>query len=190
VLAEELLSRAEAPAEAGGRPAAKEAHTAPSARSKKGPSAKPAGGARSAKSKTAGVPAARPASVVAKRLLVVDDDPDSLALVTRALESGGYDVTVASDGASALVELGGSRFDLVVADIAMPMLDGFALVTVMADKGIDVPVIFLTGSDTPEDEARGLTLGAVDYIRKPARQDVLLARVGRVLGASPGIAGG
>jgi type II secretory ATPase GspE/PulE/Tfp pilus assembly ATPase PilB-like protein/DNA-binding response OmpR family regulator len=190
VLAEELLSRAEAPAEAGGRPAAKEAHTAPSARSKKDPSAKPAGGARSAKSKTAGVPAARPASVVAKRLLVVDDDPDSLALVTRALESGGYDVTVASDGASALVELGGSRFDLVVADIAMPMLDGFALVTVMADKGIDVPVIFLTGSDTPEDEARGLTLGAVDYIRKPARQDVLLARVGRVLGASPGIAGG
>jgi DNA-binding response OmpR family regulator len=67
----------------------------------------------------------------------------------------------------------------------MPMLDGFALLTVMTDKGIDVPVIFLTGSDTPEDEARGFALGAVDYMRKPVRTDVLLARVARVLGTTP-----
>jgi DNA-binding response OmpR family regulator len=65
------------------------------------------------------------------------------------------------------------------------MLDGFALVTVMANQGIGVPVILLTGSDTPEDEARGLTLGAVDYIHKPARRDVLLARVARALGGGP-----
>jgi type IV pilus assembly protein PilB len=118
------------------------------------------------------------------RILVVDDDPDSRTLVERALEAGGYDVVSASDGASALVALGGAPFDLLIADIAMPVFDGFSLLQVMASQGIKVPVIFLTGSGLPEDEARGLSLGAVDYIRKPARRDVLLARVARALGTA------
>jgi DNA-binding response OmpR family regulator len=123
------------------------------------------------------------------RILVVDDDPDSRTLVERILKGSGYDVALAEDGATALVEIGGNTFDLLVADIAMPMLDGFSLLQVMASQGIEVPVIFLTGSGLPEDEARGLSLGAVDYIRKPARRDVLLARVARVLGRSPVAAG-
>jgi type IV pilus assembly protein PilB len=132
------------------------------------------------------VATAAPAPVVSpkgqSRILVVDDDPDSRTLVERALEAGGYDVVSASDGASALIALGGAPFDLLIADIAMPVFDGFSLLQVMASQGIKVPVIFLTGSGLPEDEARGLSLGAVDYIRKPARRDVLLARVARVLG--------
>jgi type IV pilus assembly protein PilB len=190
VLAEELLSRAEAPdlglakrtpakrgpakKAGGGLPAP--AAEAPPEGGLSTKAANPKGGAKTAAGATSPAP---------PRVLVVDDDPDSRTLVQRALESGGYDVTAASDGASALVELGGSTFDLIVADIAMPMLDGFALVTVMANQGIGVPVILLTGSDTPEDEARGLTLGAVDYIHKPARRDVLLARVARALGGGP-----
>jgi DNA-binding response OmpR family regulator len=115
----------------------------------------------------------------------VDDDPDSRALVERTLQSAGCGVVLAADGASALVELGRGTFDLLIADIAMPMLDGFSLLQVMGSQDIEVPVIFLTGSGLPEDEARGLSLGAVDYIRKPARRDVLLARVARVLGRLP-----
>jgi type II secretory ATPase GspE/PulE/Tfp pilus assembly ATPase PilB-like protein/DNA-binding response OmpR family regulator len=173
VLAEELLSRAEESEGAADEPDARSQATAPPVDPAKKTVAKP--GAASDRA---------PA-----RVLVVVDDPDSRTLVQRALESGGYEVVTAQDGASALVELGGAGFDLIVADIAMPLLDGFALVTVMADQGIDVPLIFLTGSDTPEDEARGLALGAADYMRKPVRRDVLLARVARVLGGTPAPAG-
>jgi CheY-like chemotaxis protein len=119
------------------------------------------------------------------RILVVDDDADSRTLVQRALESAAYDVVVAEDGASALVELGKGTFDLLIADIEMPMLDGFSLLQVVGAQGIDVPVIFLTGSGLPEDEARGLSLGAADYILKPMRRDVLLARVAKTLAGRP-----
>jgi CheY-like chemotaxis protein len=168
VLAEELLSMNEeasgAAIAAGEQPAASPGPATASPE----PAASPAATAQNG-------PAAMP------RILIVDDDPDSRALVERTLDSGGYDVTLAQDGASALVALGGKSFDLVIADLAMPMLDGFSLLQVMASQGIQVPVIFLTGSGLPEDEARGLSLGAVDYIRKPARRDVLLARVARAL---------
>jgi type II secretory ATPase GspE/PulE/Tfp pilus assembly ATPase PilB-like protein/DNA-binding response OmpR family regulator len=203
VLAEELLDLAGESEGAGGGAAVRGRAATPAKRTKHVSAASDAKTARAAGGAAAPVRRGRaagsgpkpkrtvdavPAAAglrTASRVLVVDDDPDSLALVQRALESGGHRVAVARDGASALVELGGDRFDLLVADIAMPMLDGFALLTVMTDKGFDVPVIFLTGSDTPEDEARGFALGAVDYMRKPVRTDVLLARVARVLGTTP-----
>lgn len=104
--------------------------------------------------------------------------------VSRILERADYDVALSHDGATALMLLGQEQFDLIVADVQMPMLDGFALLEIIAQQAIPTPIIMLTGSDSPEDEARGLALGAADYIHKPVRQDVLLARVGRVLAAS------
>jgi type IV pilus assembly protein PilB len=121
---------------------------------------------------------------IAPRLLLVEDDEDARMYVSRILEKADYDVALAHDGATALMLLGHEQFDLIVADVQMPMLDGFALLEIMAQQAIPTPVIMLTGSDSPEDEARGLALGAADYIHKPVRQDVLLARVGRVLAAS------
>jgi type IV pilus assembly protein PilB len=190
VLAEELLSMNEEAAgatiDAGDEPAAAP-KAPPKPRRPKGqvsaaePAPEPLG-----KSKLT----AEATATAAPRILIVDDDPDSRALVQRALDSGGYDVTLAQDGASALVALGGKPFELLIADLAMPMLDGFSLLQVMASQNIQVPVIFLTGSGLPEDEARGLALGAVDYIHKPARRDVLLARVARALGRTPVHAGG
>ncbi|MDO8914517.1 MAG: ATPase, T2SS/T4P/T4SS family [Coriobacteriia bacterium] len=184
VLAEELLSitgeaataEIDTAANGGGHRSAQNTQAPPANRA----------GKKAGKEAAKKVAAQDPAEIAAApQVLVVDDDPDSRALVERALESAGCGVVSAEDGASALVELGGHRFDLMIADLAMPTLDGFTLLQVMASQKIDVPVIFLTGSGLPEDEARGLSLGAVDYIRKPARRDVLLARVARVLGRLP-----
>ncbi len=128
------------------------------------------------------------ASEVRAAILLVDDDPDAHALAQRALAGAGYDVSLASDGAEALFAIGSRRFDLIVADIAMPMLDGFSLLQVVQAQGLGVPLILLTGSAVPEDEARGLSMGAVDFIHKPVRRDVLLARVARVLDRVPAAA--
>jgi type IV pilus assembly protein PilB len=125
-----------------------------------------------------------PASTAPTRILVVEDDEDARAHVQRVLQDAGYEVGTAPDGATALMLLGRADFDLLVADIRMPLLDGFAMLEVMGQQSITTPVIMLTGSDQPEDEARGLGLGAADYIHKPVRPDVLKARVERVLAST------
>jgi DNA-binding response OmpR family regulator len=63
----------------------------------------------------------------------------------------------------------------------MPNLDGFKLIEMIHQKGIAVPLIFLTGSTTEQDEVRGFELGAVDYMRKPIRKELLLSRVRNAL---------
>jgi type II secretory ATPase GspE/PulE/Tfp pilus assembly ATPase PilB-like protein/DNA-binding response OmpR family regulator len=173
VLAEEWsdMSRADAmraealpaPVEAAAPPAAR----SPESKPKKSPKPAPAAPARAAARAKTGTSA----------VLVVD----ALALALRSLEGAGYKVASAPDGAAALVELGRQTFDLVIADVEMPILDGWALLGVMRSQKIATPLILLTGSTQPEDEARGLTLGAADYIQKPVRSDVLIARVEKVL---------
>lgn len=112
-------------------------------------------------------------------VLVVDDDPDAQAVTARMMEGAGHRVTLVSEGASALVHLARRRYDLVLADIEMPTLGGFALLDVMRKQGLTVPVVFVTGSTTPEDEAVAIRMGAVDFVRKPVSKDALLASVAR-----------
>jgi type IV pilus assembly protein PilB len=114
-------------------------------------------------------------------ILVVEDDADSRKLVTRFLENYGYAVTPAEDGVSALLQLGKDTFDLIISDVNMPNLNGFKLLEMKGQKGIETPVIFLTSRSDPEDMSRGLGLGAVDYITKPTKKDILLAKVKAVL---------
>jgi type II secretory ATPase GspE/PulE/Tfp pilus assembly ATPase PilB-like protein/DNA-binding response OmpR family regulator len=114
-------------------------------------------------------------------ILVVEDDHDSRQLVARFLENNGYTVTPAEDGVSALLQLGKQRFDLIISDVNMPNLDGFKLLEMKGQKGIETPVIFLTSRSDPEDMDRGLGLGAVDYITKPTKKDILLSKVKTVL---------
>ncbi|MHB8907650.1 MAG: ATPase, T2SS/T4P/T4SS family [Syntrophales bacterium] len=115
------------------------------------------------------------------RILLVEDDQDTQKLITRFLESASYDVVLAMDGIDALMRLGQKDFDLILSDITMPNLDGFKLIEMVHQKGIDAPIIFLTGSTSEQDEMRGLELGAVDYMRKPIRKELLLPRVGNAL---------
>jgi len=115
---------------------------------------------------------------------VVEDDDDSRKLITRFLEKNGYTVTPAEDGVSALLQLGKDTFDLIISDINMPNLDGFKLLEMKGQKGIETPVIFLTSRSDPEDMNRGLGLGAADYITKPTKKDILLSKVNNVLAKS------
>ena len=115
-------------------------------------------------------------------ILIVDDDEDTRKLIVRFLESQGYRVTVSEDGIEALLFLGREKFDLIISDINMPNLDGFKLLEMVSQKGIDIPVIFLTSRTSPKDEEKGLQLGAVDYINKPIKKEILRLRVQRVLG--------
>jgi type II secretory ATPase GspE/PulE/Tfp pilus assembly ATPase PilB-like protein/CheY-like chemotaxis protein len=114
-------------------------------------------------------------------ILVVEDDHDSRTLITRFLENNGYTVTPAEDGVSAFLRLGKDTFDLIISDVNMPNLDGFKLLEMKGQKGIETPVIFLTSRSDPEDMSRGLELGAVDYITKPTKKDILLTKVKAVL---------
>lgn len=110
-------------------------------------------------------------------ILVVEDDITSRTIITHLLEKNGYSVTTAEDGIEALLYLGKQGFDLILSDIIMPNLDGFKLLEMINQKGVKAPVIFLTSTSNPEDELKGLKMGAVDYIKKPINKDVLLLRI-------------
>jgi type IV pilus assembly protein PilB len=114
-------------------------------------------------------------------ILLVEDDDDTQKLITRFLESVPYDVTVAGDGIEALTRLEQKAFDLIISDIAMPNLDGFKLLEMINQKGILAPIIFLSGSTSEQDEIRSFEMGAVDYIRKPVRKELLLSRAQNAL---------
>ena len=114
-------------------------------------------------------------------ILIVEDDEGTRKLLVRFLEKDGYSVTASEDGIDALLHLGKYDFDLILSDVNMPNLDGFKLLEMVNQKGIKTPVIFLTSMINPEDEERGLKLGAMDYIKKPIKKDLLLLRVKRML---------
>jgi CheY-like chemotaxis protein len=110
-------------------------------------------------------------------ILVVDDDEDTRVLLQRVLCAESYEVTIASDGVEALTHLSKRTFDLILSDVEMPNMDGMKLMEIKAVKGIETPVIFLTALSGVEDELKGFSLGATDYIKKPVTKDILLMRV-------------
>jgi CheY-like chemotaxis protein/DNA-binding SARP family transcriptional activator len=114
-------------------------------------------------------------------ILVVEDDAVSAAIIEEFLGEAGYEAIAVGDGADALLELGRRQFDLLVLDINIPTLDGLRLFEIMIQKGIDTPAIFVTGSASPETEARSLELGAADFLRKPIRKEALLPRIRTIL---------
>jgi two-component system response regulator ChvI len=111
---------------------------------------------------------------------VVDDDKDVLDLVKDMLEAEGHLVLPFTEGPPALRAFETGPFDLVIADIRMPQMDGIELLRRLRQKS-DVPAILLTGSGQEIDELVGLRIGADDFIRKPFSAQVLIERVGTVL---------
>ena len=112
-------------------------------------------------------------------ILVVDDTPDNLVLMSRLLTEE-YRVKVASSGEKALrIAASESPPSLILLDIMMPGLDGYAVCERLKrdPKTANIPVIFLTAKSDVEDEKRGLELGAVDYITKPISPPIVMARV-------------
>jgi two-component system, OmpR family, response regulator len=117
----------------------------------------------------------------AARLLVVDDEPDIVELLSASLRFAGFQVSTAASGQEALTLAATFRPDLVILDVMMPGLDGFSVLSRLRGEGHQVPVLFLTARDATEDKVRGLTTGADDYVTKPFSLSEVIARIGSVL---------
>jgi putative nucleotidyltransferase with HDIG domain len=113
------------------------------------------------------------------KLLVVDDTPSSLKLLTGLLKSEGYEVRSAVSGELALHAAGSNPPELVLLDIRMPVMDGFEVCRRLKAQPAtrDVPVIFVSAASEIEEKIKGFEVGAVDYVTKPFQRDELLARV-------------
>lgn len=115
------------------------------------------------------------------RLVVVDDEPTIRELLTTSLRFAGFEVHAAADGASALTLVRDTHPDLVVLDVMLPDMDGFTVTRRMRDRGLDVPVLFLTARDDTADKVTGLTVGGDDYVTKPFSLEEVVARIRAVL---------
>jgi len=115
------------------------------------------------------------------RLLVVDDEPVILELLSGSLRFAGFDVVTAASGADALLAADAARPDLILLDVMMPDGDGFDVVRQMRGRGQQVPVIFLTARTAVGERVAGLTMGGDDYVAKPFSLDEVLARIRAVL---------
>ncbi|MCP5026244.1 MAG: response regulator transcription factor [Actinomycetia bacterium] len=110
-------------------------------------------------------------------VLVVDDEENIRFLVQSGLELGGFRTTTATNGSEALDAVERERPALIVLDVMMPGMDGFAVLERLQATGVRIPVIMLTARDTTDDRVRGLTDGAADYLVKPFAIAELVARV-------------
>ncbi|MEY9870772.1 two-component system OmpR family response regulator [Streptacidiphilus sp. MAP12-33] len=116
-------------------------------------------------------------------LLVVDDEPNIRELLSASLRFAGFRVASAATGAEAVASVQRARPDLVVLDVMLPDVDGFALVKRLRDDSDrdKIPVIFLTAKDGVDDKINGLTAGGDDYVTKPFSLEELIARIRAIL---------
>ena len=112
-------------------------------------------------------------------VLIVDDVPENVAVLSDALDEAGCMVLVALDGASAIERLGYITPDIILLDAVMPGMDGFDTCRRMKqlESARDIPVVFMTGLTESEHVVAGFACGGVDYVTKPIRPDEVLARV-------------
>ncbi len=113
-------------------------------------------------------------------ILVVDDDPPSVKMISFLLEEEGYDVITAANGVEAMRLLDERVPDLIILDIMMPHIDGLEVCRRIRERS-DVPIIFLSAKGETSDRVQGLDMGADDYLAKPFEPAELLARVRAVL---------
>jgi DNA-binding NarL/FixJ family response regulator len=119
---------------------------------------------------------------MARRLLIVDDEPHLLRAVAACLRAEGYEVRAARSGRDALVSLAESLPDLIISDVRMPGMDGHQLVQRIrsSPRTALIPVIFLTAKDQREDRISGFRTGVDAYVTKPFEPDELLAVIGAI----------
>ena len=117
---------------------------------------------------------------MADRLLLVEDDPRIRGALVLGLSDEGYEVVEAGSGESALRLLDGDGFDVVLLDLMLPGMDGFAVCRSVRARG-DLPIIMITARSGAEDVIRGLEAGADDYVFKPVGASELAARIRALL---------
>ena len=115
-------------------------------------------------------------------LAVVDDDTDVRVALTRLVSSAGFAVDAFASGADFLRSIEDHEPDCVVLDLHMPEMSGFDVQVALASGHAAVPIVVITGHDTPEARARAVQLGAKGYLCKPVDDDTLLAAIDTAIG--------
>ncbi len=114
-------------------------------------------------------------------MLVVDDEPNIVDVVSMALRHHGFDVSEAHTGTGALTSVRELRPDVLVLDVMLPDIDGFEVARRLAAEHADVPILFLTARDAISDKVWGLQMGGGDYITKPFSLEELVARLRNIV---------
>jgi two-component system, OmpR family, alkaline phosphatase synthesis response regulator PhoP len=120
------------------------------------------------------------------KILLVEDSPDLAYGLATSLEIEGYQVEVADDGRKGLDRAKALRPDLVILDLMIPQIDGYKVLKMMRESGLDTPVLILTARGAETDKVLGFRLGADDYVTKPFGLSELLARVQAILRRAKG----
>ncbi|QNL43445.1 response regulator transcription factor [Oscillibacter hominis] len=120
-----------------------------------------------------------------KKILVIEDEPDIQELLCAYLRDAGYETTAAGDGVAALDLFHKGSWDLLLLDLMLPKIDGYAVCELIRRESA-VPIIMLTALDTEENQIKGFDLQADDYVTKPFSMPVLLRKIGAVLRRSGG----
>jgi two-component system OmpR family response regulator len=115
------------------------------------------------------------------RILVVDDEPNIVDVVSMALRFQGFTVETAGTGGEALAAVTAFKPHLIVLDVMLPDMEGFDVAQRLGAQRARVPIIFLTARDATDDKIRGLTLGGDDYVTKPFSLEELVARIRSIL---------
>ncbi len=118
---------------------------------------------------------------MSQKLLIVDDEESILTLLQFNLEQGGFDVTTAMDGKTALNTAMETSFDLIILDLMLPEMDGLEVCKALRQNKILTPILMLTAKDEEFDKVLGLELGADDYLTKPFSPREVVARVRAIL---------
>jgi len=113
------------------------------------------------------------------RILIVDDDPHAVEILTRMLTREGYDCLSATSGPQALEVVRGNAIDVILLDVMMPEMDGLQVCEQLQkdQNWRQIPVILLTAKDDMETRARGMTLGVSEYLTKPINKRELFTRI-------------
>ena len=115
------------------------------------------------------------------RVLVVDDEPNIVELLSVSLRFQGFDVEVAYSGTEALDKAHSFSPDAFILDVMMPGMSGFELLPKLREAGFDGPVLFLTAKDAVDNRIHGLTIGADDYVTKPFSLEEVITRLRVIL---------
>jgi two-component system, OmpR family, copper resistance phosphate regulon response regulator CusR len=115
------------------------------------------------------------------KLLLIEDEPKTVAYLKKGLTENGFVVDVANNGEDGLFLASEYPYDLIILDVMLPKMDGWAIMTQLRRKGNQAPVLFLTAKDSVQERVKGLELGADDYLIKPFAFSELLARIRTIL---------
>ena len=115
------------------------------------------------------------------RALIIEDETKTASYLRKGLTESGFVVDTASDGEEGLHQALESAYDVIVCDVMLPRMDGWAIVSRLRERGVATPILLLTARDAVPDRVRGLELGADDYLVKPFAFSELLARIRSVL---------